>query len=178
MNGLEILTDSVSTVCHSVGVVDVFVFITIIDNNDSLWKSFNLRQHVHGHLEIVCLFIFHIMYGAKHARDERTKGERASERSVHCGCLNAIDQRVPSLVSLPSIIIQQSIFLRCILPHFDWHSKHRYHRRRRLNTKYNYVYIDFMHAIHFLTLSTERESEKKNARRSKTQPRTRKPNRP
>lgn len=44
---------------------------------------------------------------------------------------HAIDQRVSSLVSLPSIIIQQSIFLHCSLPLFDWQSKHRYERIRR-----------------------------------------------
>ena len=98
-------------------------------------------------------------------------GQKVSERSVHCGCLNAIDQRVPSLVSLPSIIIQQSIFLRCILPHFDWHWKHRYHRRRRPNTKYNYVYIDFMHAIHFSHFQWKKKEEAKHTENPK-------PNRP
>lgn len=93
-------------------------------------KSFNLSQYVDG---LVIAFIVHIydpctryntvcgrcpstkrrMNDEKYNNNNNKKGEQSlygANAYIHVYMSYAIDQRIPSLVSLPSIIIQPSIF--------------------------------------------------------------------
>lgn len=109
---------SYKTLCH---------FLVII-SNDSYQKSFNLKLYVDSHLKL---------FGSYHELEQCTRwalddvlslkpnGTIENEKVNGACVFDAIDQRIPSLVSLLSIIIQQSILLCCTLSLFDWQSKDR-----------------------------------------------------
>lgn len=77
----------------------------------------------------------------KHKEKVETKRWAKFVRTVHV--LNAIDQKFPSLVSLPSITIQQSIFLCAALCHIL--IDNRKHRRQTNHIQALYLYSQCAH---------------------------------